>query len=169
MLEPRALYAEREDVVLGAEGIIPIGEAEILQHGDDATIVSIGQMVGRSLAAALGAPWTADVIDLRTLVPWDRSRVCESVQRTGRLVVVEEGPYSGGWGTDVVAHVAGECFEALRSPMVRITSPDVPVPYPAHLEQRYLASAEYVRESITALIETGRRPIPWWEKEQYAT
>lgn len=169
ILEPRVLYAEREDVVVGDEGIIPLGVGELIEHGSDVTIVALGQMVGTARAAAKGAGWSADIIDLRTLVPWDRSIVCESVARTGRLVIVEESPYSGGWGTEVASHIASECFHALRAPVVRFTCPDVPVPYPAHLERRYLPDSTEVRDGISELISTARRPRPWWEKEGYAS
>ena len=111
----------------------------MLRPGEDVTVVALGQTVGRALSAIDDAPWSAEVIDLRTLVPWDKARVCESVARTGRLVLVEENPYSGGWGTDVAAHIAGECFHYLKAPIVRFTCPDVPVPYPADLEQRVSA------------------------------
>ena len=77
LLEPRVLYGEREEVDFAP---IRLGEASVLRRGDDVTIVALGQTVGRALAAADGAPWSADVIDLRTLVPWDRSCVCESVE-----------------------------------------------------------------------------------------
>jgi pyruvate dehydrogenase E1 component beta subunit len=97
-LEPRALYGERAEVEYGDQALIPLGLGATVQHGDDLTVVSAGQLVARALAAADGAPWSADVIDLQTLVPWDRTLVLESVTRTGRLVVVEEAPYSGGWG-----------------------------------------------------------------------
>ena len=166
LLEPRVLYGEREEVDFAP---IRLGEASVLRRGNDVTIVALGQTVGRALAAADGAPWSADVIDLRTLVPWDRSCVCESVERTGRLVLVEESPYAGGWGTDIAAHVAAECFHALKAPIVRFTSPDVPVPFPAHLEQQYLVSVADVQAGITELLATGRRPRPWWEREGYAS
>jgi pyruvate dehydrogenase E1 component beta subunit len=167
VLEPRALYAEREEVALGDGGIIPLGVADLVASGDDVTIVALGQTVGTARQASNGADWTADIIDLRTLVPWDRDRVCSSVERTGRLVLIEESPMSGGWGTEIAAHVAGECFHSLRAPIVRFACPDVPVPYPAHLERRYLPRAEDVREGIDELVQHGRRPRPWWEKEGY--
>jgi len=87
----------------------------------------------------------------------------------GRLVLVEESPYPGGWGTEIAAHVGADCFHALRAPIVRLTCPDVPVTHPAHLEQRYLPSAQDVRAGITELIDTSRRPRPWWETESYAS
>ncbi len=166
VLEPRVLYAEREEVVVGDEGLIPIGRAKQVAHGGDVTIVALGQTVGTAVQACAGAGWSADVIDLRTLVPWDRDLVGESVARTGRLVLVEENPRAGGWGAEIAAHVASDCFDALRAPVVRFTCPDVPVPYPAHLERRYLPSADDVRAGITELLATGQRPRPWWETEE---
>jgi pyruvate dehydrogenase E1 component beta subunit len=167
VFEPRVLYAGREDVVLGEEGIIPIGTGELLAKGNEVTVVGLGQTVGTALGAAQSATWGADVIDLRTLIPWDREMVCESVSRTGRLVVVEESPFSGGWGTEIASYVSSECFSALKAPVLRITCPDVPVPYPPHLEKRFLPSVEYVREQINVLVATNKRDKPWWTKEGF--
>jgi len=167
VFEPRVLYAEREEVVLGESGIIPIGTGEILNKGNDVTIVGLGQTVGTALAATQSTTWTADVIDLRSLIPWDREMVCESVARTGRLVLVEESPFSGGWGTEIASYVASECFSELKAPVLRITCPDVPVPYPPHLEKRFLPSSEYVREQIDVLVSTNKRDQPWWVKGGY--
>lgn len=169
VLEPRVLYAEREDVVLGDEGIIEIGVGEILKSGKDVTIVALGQMVRSTIAAATDSTWDAEIIDLRTLIPWDRNLVCESVSRTGRLVIVEESPFSGGWGTEVASYVAAECFSVLKAPVHRITCPDVPVPYPAHLEQKFLPSVEYIRDQIDSLVEKNARPKPWWIAEGFVS
>jgi pyruvate dehydrogenase E1 component beta subunit len=165
-LEPRALYGERAEVEYGDQALIPLGLGATVQHGDDLTVVSAGQLVARALAAAYGAPWSADVIDLQTLVPWDRTLVLESVTRTGRLVVVEEAPYSGGWGSEVTDFVNGELFGRLQAPPHRITTPDTPVPYAAALEQAWLPSASYIRTQIDELLVSGRRPSPWWQQEQ---
>jgi len=165
VLESRVLYAEREEVPVGTGAIIPLGVAEQLRAGEAVTVVSIGQMVGRALAAVDAAGVEADVIDLRTLVPWDRAAVESSVARTGRLVIVEESPYTGGWGTDVAAHVASTCFEHLTAPVVRVSCPDVPVPYPAHLEQVYLPSVEGIASALRHVVDHGTRPRPWWEQE----
>jgi len=166
VLEPRVLYAERQEVDFAS---IRLGVADVVRAGTDVTVVALGQTVGTALAGAADAPWSADVIDLRTLIPWDRERVLESVERTGRLVLVEESLYSGGWGTEIAAHVGAECFHTLKAPIVRFTCPDVPVPYPAHLEQRFLPSVDDVRAGISELIATSRRPRPWWEREGYAS
>lgn len=167
VLEPRVLYAEREEVIVGDAGIIPIGVGEILRPGSDVTVVALGQMVGHAIAAVNVANWSAEVIDLRTLIPWDRQMVCESVSRTGRLVIVEESPFSGGWGTEIASYVGTECFKDLKAPIHRITCPDVPVPYPAHLEQRFLPSVEYVRSQISAVVSNNASPKPWWVTEGY--
>jgi pyruvate/2-oxoglutarate/acetoin dehydrogenase E1 component len=126
--------------------------------------VALGQMVGVATEAAAQAQWSAEVIDLQTLVPWDRRTVTGSVGRTGRLVVVEEAPYSGGWGTEVTDHVGAELFGRLLAPPLRITTPDVPVPYSGALEARFLPSAAYVAAQVDELLSTGRRPQPWWEE-----
>lgn len=165
VLESRVLYAEREEVPVGPEAIIPLGVAERLRSGEAVTVVSIGQMVGRTLAAVEAAGVEADVIDLRTLVPWDRAAVEASVARTGRLVIVEESPYTGGWGTDVAAHVASRCFGHLTAPVVRVACPDVPVPYPAHLEQVYLPSVDGIAAVLRHVVDHGTCPPQWWEKE----
>lgn len=164
VLEPRALYGDREEVEVGEAGIVPLGVARKVIRGDDVTIVTLGQMVKVALRAVTQASWSADVIDLQTLVPWDRETVVSSVARTGRIVVLEEAPYSGGWGTEVTDHVFGELFGRLRAPALRITTPDVPVPYSGLLEERFLPSADYVVEQVDELLRTGERPQPWWRR-----
>ena len=95
VLEPRVLYGERQELVAGEEGIVALGEARVVSPGDDVTIVTAGTMVGVAQeAATLMADTSCEVIDLQTLVPWDKQAVVESVARTGRLVVVEEGPWT---------------------------------------------------------------------------
>lgn len=170
VLEPRALYGERYEVgKLGDAAILPLGVGATVREGTDVTIVAWGQALHIATAAADTAGWQADVIDLRTLIPWDRGIVERSVARTGRLVIVEESPDSGGFGTDIAAHVAGRCFRSLRAPVVRFTAPDVPVPYPAHLERRYLPDAADVAAGIDHLIATGEAPQPWWITEGVAS
>lgn len=165
VLEPRALYGQREDVEPGEGAIADLGRAEHLAEGDDVTLVALGQSVGAAADAAEAASWSADVWDLRTLVPWDRDAVIGSVRRTGRLVVVEQSPYSGGWGTEIAAHVTSQAFDALRAPVVRVTAPDTPVPFNPTLEARWMPSAQYVTDQVDELLRTGRAPAPWWEKE----
>lgn len=165
VLETRSLYGDRGEVVLGDEGIVPLGKATVESTGDDVTIVSLGQLVKASRKAAADAGWGCDLIDLQTLVPWDSETVVNSVARTGRLVIVEESPWSGGWGTDIASHVSRELFGQLQAAVHRITLPDTPVPFASSLENRFLPNAEYIREQLDEYLQTGRPPQPWWIKE----
>jgi acetoin:2,6-dichlorophenolindophenol oxidoreductase subunit beta len=162
VLEPRVLYAEREEYEFDRNYRIPLGQAEIVRKGKDATIVTCGAMVRVALAAAESSDADIEVIDLLTLWPWDRKTVAESVSRTGRLVTLEEAPAGSGWGGDVVSSIAIEAFGKLKAPPHRITLPDAPVPYNGALEARYLPSPSYVAEQVAALVSTNKSPSPWW-------
>jgi len=168
VLEPRALYAARDEVVTGSAGISTIGQARVVRGGSAATVVTLGQTTGVGLAVAEQAGLDIEVVDLLTLVPWDIPTVLASVRRTGRLVVVEEAPASGGWGSEVVATVTSRAFGSLKAPPFRITAPDVPVPYAKHLEARYLPSVEEVTVQLTEYLSTGSVPEPWWIREGIA-
>lgn len=165
ILEPRMLYGDREDIEPSDADIIPIGQAEHRTRGDDVTIVALGSTVKTATAAAEAGDWSADVIDLLTLQPWDKQTVLESVARTGRLVVVEENPRNGGWGADIVASVVEQSFGDLKAPAVRVTTPDVPVPFAPALEKAFLPSQEEIVSQVDGLLATGRAIGPWWERE----
>lgn len=168
VLEPRALYAARGEVVTGEDGIVEIGTARIAREGSAATVVTMGQTTGLTLKAAEAAGLDLEVVDLLTLVPWDVETVLASVRRTGRLVVVEEAPFSGGWGSEIVATVTSAAFDALTAPPFRVTAPDVPVPYTKDLEARYLPGVEEISEQLTSYLKTGSVPQPWWVREGIA-
>lgn len=165
LLEPRSLYGRREDFEPGEDAVIPLGGAELLSQGTEVTVVALGQTVGTALAAAEVAGWSADIIDLRTVQPWDQDAVRSSLSKTRHLVTIEENQLSGGWGADIVSYAAASCHAQLLAPPLRITAPDVPVPYGTALEQRYLPSAEYVAEQVASLLKTGACPQPWWEAQ----
>ena len=166
VLEPRALYGGRAPVTTGEEGIIPLGQITQVREGEDVTILTAGAMLRVAMAAAKASgSWSAEVIDLQTLIPWDREGVISAVRRTGRLVIVEESPYTWGWGTEIAAYVGSRLFEELKAPVLRITCPDVPVPFGRELELRYMPNREYVTDQIDQLIATGRAPEPWWVGE----
>jgi len=162
VLEPRILYSEREDFEHDPTYRIPLGQAEIVKPGTDATIVTCGALVRVAQEAAAGTRANVEVIDLLTLWPWDRKTVADSVARTGRLVTVEEAPASAGWGADVVSTIAVEQFGKLKAAPHRITLPDAPVPYSGALEARYLPSAAYITQQVDALVSTNQPPLPWW-------
>jgi acetoin:2,6-dichlorophenolindophenol oxidoreductase subunit beta len=163
VLEPRPLYGQREDFEAGEDAVVALGEGEILREGSDVTVVALGQTVGFALEAAELAEWSAEVIDLRTIQPWDKDMVTNSVAKTGKLVTVEENQFTGGWGTEIVSFIARQCFGQLNAPPLRITAPDVHVPYGTALEQRYVPRSDYVGEQVGALLKTGSCPSPWWE------
>ena len=164
VLEPRILYGERDDFDEADTFRLPLGKAEVVRAGKDATIVTAGAMVRVARAAVEKDGLDAEIIDLLTLWPWDRKTVLDSVKKTGRLVTVEEATAGSGWGADVVSVVASEQFGALKAPPLRITLPDAPVPYNGDLEARFLPSPEYVAEQTAALISSNRAPAPWWRK-----
>ena len=164
LLEPRALYGSREEFEPGDDAIIPLQKAELVMEGDDVTIVGLGQTVSIAIQAVKSADWSADVIDLLSVVPWDVETILRSTLRTRRLVIVEENPYTGGWGAHIAAHIGGLTFGDLRAPIHRITSPDVPVPFNIDLERRYIPSSEYVATQVGELLTSGRCPAPWWSK-----
>ena len=153
-LEPRNLYNTKDEVETGDAALWPLGTARIVRAGTDVTLVALGQMVGVARAAAELVPdISCEVIDLGTARPWDRATVLGSVERTGRIVIVEENPHTGGWGADVASAVASEGFEYLDAPPTRVACPDVPVPFGA-LERHYLPSAERVAAAVTALVRS---------------
>src|ERR1035441_10544910 len=121
-----------------------------------ASLVAVSMDASRrfSMPGFTSRSWSGEVLDLRSLMPWDKKAVIDSVRRTGHLVIVEENQYSGGWGTEIASHVMAKAFSDLQAPVLRITAPDVPVPYGLALEQRFLPSPEYVTEQVSALLAT---------------
>ncbi len=168
VLEPRPLYAQRGEVVTGEEGIVEIGKARIVRTGSAATIVTLGQTTGIAMAAAESADLDVEIVDLLTLVPWDMQTVLDSVLKTGRLIVVEESPASGGWGSEILASITSRAFGSLKAAPFRITSPDVPVPYAKDLEARYLTGPDEIVTQVSEYLRTGLVPEPWWIREGVA-
>lgn len=146
-LEPKILYrAGRNDVPTG-HYTIPIGRARIRKPGDDLTLVTYGGMVPVALKAVEQAGHSVEVIDLRTLFPWDRETVLESVAKTGRLLLVQEPQGSAGVAADVAAVVAEDGMYHLEAPIVRVTGFDVPWPQFA-IEKHALVDVSRVRTGI---------------------
>lgn len=168
VLEPRPLYAQRGEVVTGEEGMVEIGKARIVRTGSAATLVTLGQTTGIAMAAAESADLDVEIVDLLTIVPWDMRTVLDSVLKTGRLIVVEESPASGGWGSEILASVTSRAFGSLKAAPFRITSPDVPVPYAKDLEARYLTGPNEIVTQVSEYLRTGLVPEPWWIREGVA-
>jgi 2-oxoisovalerate dehydrogenase E1 component len=134
----------------GDDYVLPFGRAKKTREGDQITIVTWGAMVPRCEDAA--AHVSADVIDLRTLMPWDREMVLDSVRRTRRCLIVHEDLKSGGFGAEIAAVVADEAFLDLDAPVARVTMPDIPSPHHPTLLNWAVPSAEKIRARIDELV-----------------
>jgi pyruvate dehydrogenase E1 component beta subunit len=123
----------------------------VLREGADATILALGAMVPRAVAAAeqlAPAGIDATVVDVRSLVPLDTQTILAEVARTGRLFTVEENPRLLGWGAEIVSIVAEECFWSLDGPIVRITTPHIPLPAADALEDMAIPSVERIVATV---------------------
>jgi pyruvate dehydrogenase E1 component beta subunit len=138
---------------------LPFGEANVVREGGDVTIVTLGRMVHTSLEAAeqlAGAGVQCEVIDLRTTSPLDEDTVLESVEGTGRLVVVDEAHPRCSMATDISALVARKAFGALRAPIEMVTAPHTPVPFSNTLEDLYVPDAQRIANAVKAVAEWAR-------------
>ena len=134
--------------------IVPLGEASIVRAGSDVTVVALASTVPTALRAAevLAADGIGvEVVDLRCLVPLDMATVLASVERTSRLVIVEENPYQGGWGGTVASIVADEGFEFLDAPIRRVASECVPLPFADTLEDEVIPTVDKVADAVRRL------------------
>jgi pyruvate dehydrogenase E1 component beta subunit len=134
--------------------VVPLGEAATAREGSDITIVALASTVPLALTAAeqlAGEGVSAEVVDLRCLVPLDVQAVLRSVEKTSRLLVVEENPYQGGWGGTVVSIVADEGFELLDAPIRRVAAECVPIPFADALEDEVIPTVAKVVEAVRKL------------------
>jgi len=151
--EHKNLYGHETDVPVEAYAI-PFGEASVVREGKDVTIVSYGLTVQRALEAAemlAKDRIQAEVVDLRTLSPIDWDTVMESVESTGRLVVVDEANPRCSIATDVAAHVAQEAFDALKAAPQMVTAPHTPVPFSPALEDLYIPTADAIAKAASKI------------------
>jgi 2-oxoisovalerate dehydrogenase E1 component len=136
--------------------VLPFGVAEVRRPGTDATVVTWGATVEKSLVAAHAVAEAtgrqAEVIDLRTIAPWDRERVCESVARTSRALIVHEDVLTAGFGGEIAAVIADECFWALDAPVRRVGAADVHVAYEPTLEDAVLPQVDDIASALRALL-----------------
>ena len=153
-LENELLYGQHFDVPQMEDYVLPIGKARIVRPGKDVTIVSYSIGVGVALEAAqelMGEGINAEVIDLRTLRPLDKATVLESLKRTNRMVVVEEGWPTCSISSEIIAIAMTEGFDDLDAPVLRVTDVDVPLPYAANLEKMALIKASDVVAAAKAV------------------
>ncbi len=137
----------------GDHFLLPLGRARLVQEGDALTVVTWGAMVERCDRAAQEAAVRADILDLRTLVPFDRAAVLSSVRKTRRCLIVHEDTITAGFGAEVAAVVAKEAFFSLDAPVERLATPDVPLPYNVGLMNTVLPGVEQIAQKMREIVE----------------
>ncbi len=154
-LEHKALYGTSGEVSDDPDFTIPFGHARLARAGEDVTIVSSGLLLGFCVAVAdkLAAEGIGcDVIDLRTTSPLDEEAILDSVEVTGRLVVVDEAPPRCGLAVDICALVARQAFASLKAPPQMVTPPHTPIPFARELESAYLPSTDKIEAAVRAVL-----------------
>lgn len=155
--EPKRLYHHKGEVDLDAPlaDAPPMGLAQVVRAGTDATVISYGAMISTALQAADAAAdegVSLEVIDLRSLSPVDYDTVAASVRRTGRVVVAHEASREAGVAAEVIASITEQCFEYLESPPLRVTGHDVPYP-PAKLEKYHLPDLDRILDAVDRVLD----------------
>jgi 2-oxoisovalerate dehydrogenase E1 component beta subunit len=152
--EHKHLYRRIKGEVPEERYTIPLGKARKHQEGDDITVVTWGAMVYTAEEAAKQVDDTSvEIIDLRTVVPWDKLAVLESVRKTSKVLVLHEDTRTGGFGAEIAATIAEEAFEDLDAPVKRIAAPDTPVPFSPPLEKAFIPQVEDVAAGLKELAE----------------
>jgi 2-oxoisovalerate dehydrogenase E1 component len=140
--EHKLLYRSVKALIPDAYYTVPIGKATLAASGTDFSIITYGMGVHWALEVLATLPqWQADVIDLRTLLPWDKELVAESVQKTNRVLVLHEDTLTGGIGAELAAWITENCFRWLDAPVMRVASLDTPIPFAPTLENNFLPKA----------------------------
>ena len=153
--EHKHLYRRIKGEVPDTDYTTPFGKARVHRAGSDLTIVTWGAMVYTADEAATAVAskdgTSVEVIDLRTIIPWDREAVLASVARTGKLLVLHEDTRTAGFGAEIAATVGEESFEYLDAPVVRVAAPDTPVPFSPPLEKAFIPQVDDVVQAIERL------------------
>jgi 2-oxoisovalerate dehydrogenase E1 component beta subunit len=152
-MEPKFYYRKPKAEVPDGEFTIPLGEAKVVRPGGQVTVLAWSAMVYTALeAAAKGEArgYDLEVIDLRTLVPFDEKAILASVEKTGRVVIVHEAPRTSGFGAELAATIAEKAMLKLQAPILRVTGFDTPFPYT--LEHEYLPDADRILDAVEKLV-----------------
>lgn len=161
VFEHKALFGIKDE--RPADGhLVTLGEAAIRRAGDDVTLIGLARTVGMCVQAAASLAEdgvSAEVIDLRCLVPLDAATVLASARRTGRVVIVEENPGQLGWGAGIAAILAEEAFADLRAPVVRVSGGNVPLPVATAMEAEVMPSPERVVAAVRGVLERSATPV----------
>jgi pyruvate/2-oxoglutarate/acetoin dehydrogenase E1 component len=151
-VENRRLYGSKGDIDADP---LPLGKARVARAGDDVTVLTWGQMLRTCLAAADESDASLEVIDLRSLVPLDWETILASVRRTGRLLIVHEAVQDFGAGAEIAARVGDTLFDELRTPVRRLGTPSVPMPFSPDLERSLLPTSKAISTAAEALLAEG--------------
>jgi 2-oxoisovalerate dehydrogenase E1 component beta subunit len=152
--EHKHLYRRIREEVPDERYTIPLGQARIHRAGEDVTVVTWGAMVWTATQAAEaleGDGLSVEIVDIRSLIPWDREAVLASVRKTSRLLVLHEDTRTAGFGAEIAATVADEAFEHLDAPIRRLAAPDTPVPFSPPLEKAFIPQADDVVAALRDL------------------
>jgi len=151
-MEQRLLY-DLKGPVPSEDYVLPLGEAKIVRQGDDVTVFTVGRMVHEALQAAqdLKNKVSVEVIDARTVVPLDEKALISSIEKTGRLVVVDEDYERCGFSAEVAAIAANKAFEYLKAPILRVAAPNAPIPYNPTLEKNHLPNKDKIVSAIKSV------------------
>jgi 2-oxoisovalerate dehydrogenase E1 component beta subunit len=155
-LEQKFLYRRAKEVLPEDDDAIPLGKARIARGGKHATIVTYANGVSMSLEAAEAVAkdgFDVEVVDLRTLVPWDWEAVMTSVAKTGRVLIVHEATKTGGFGAEIAATIADRVFDELDAPIKRVAAPDAPTPAEHSLEAAFRPNGAKVERALRELME----------------
>jgi acetoin:2,6-dichlorophenolindophenol oxidoreductase subunit beta len=155
VFEDSTLWTVKEEVSTDPEALVPIGKADVKHEGSDVTVVAIAGCVKHALAAAKhleSEGISIEVVDPRTLVPLDKETIIRSVAKTGRLIVVDNANRTCGAAAEIAAIVGEEAFESLKRPIIRLTTPDVHIPFSPVLEKPLFPSQSSIVAAVTRLL-----------------
>jgi pyruvate/2-oxoglutarate/acetoin dehydrogenase E1 component len=153
-MEHKHLYRRIKGEVPDERYTVPIGKARTHREGEDVTVITWGAMVYTADEAANQLDdVSVEIIDLRSILPWDKQAVLESARKTSKVLVLHEDTRTGGFGAEIAATIAEEAFEDLDAPLKRITAPDSPVPFSPTLEKAYIPQVDDVVKGLKELVE----------------
>lgn len=154
--EHKYLYRHIKDEVPEHDYVVPIGKAEVKRSGNDISLITYGSMVHFSLDAAENLAKEGvevEVLDLRSLLPFDKQMILHSVKKTNKVMIVHEATLTGGIGGEIAAIISREAFEYLDAPIMRVASIDTPVPYSPPLEEYFMPDAQKITSALRELAD----------------
>jgi pyruvate/2-oxoglutarate/acetoin dehydrogenase E1 component len=151
--EHKHLYRRIKGEVPEERYTVPIGKARIHTEGTDVSVITWGAMVYTAEEAAAQVDASVEIVDLRSVMPWDKQAVLDSVRKTSKVLVLHEDTRTGGFGGEIAATIAEEAFEDLDAPVRRIAAPDTPVPFSPVLEKAFIPQVEDVARGLKELVE----------------